>query len=112
MHTITKFIAAGVIAAAPLAAGVGAASADTIDEIAYIAALDDEGIYYSSADAAIELGYASCEALDSGATVTQVVNAGIDGAAGFYSDYEVGYITGAAIGAFCPEYLPAVDALN
>lgn len=94
-------------AGAMFGAGLAKADAETLDELAYIMALDEEGIYYSSEDAAIELGYGTCSALDNGASVDMVVLAGIDGADGFYSDYEVGYLTGAAIAAFCPEYLPA-----
>lgn len=109
MHTLTKLAGAiaGGIATAIIAAAPAGADAETLDEIAYITVLDEQGIYYSSEDAAIALGYGTCSALDAGATVPMVIMAGIDGADGFYSDYEVGYITGAAIAAFCPEYLPA-----
>lgn len=112
MHTLTKLAGAiaGGIATAVIAAGPAGADAETLDELAYVMALTEEGIYYSSEDAAIDLGYGTCSALDAGASIPMVVMAGIEGAEGFYSDYEVGFITGAAIAAFCPEYLPAANA--
>lgn len=107
MHTLTKLAGAiaGAAAASIIAAGPASADAETLDELAYIMALDEEGIAYSTEDNAIALGYGTCNALDAGASVEMVVLAGIDGADGYFSDYEVGYITGAAIAAFCPEYL-------
>lgn len=108
MHTFTKLAGAiaSTAAAAILVAGPAAADADTINERIYIDVLDDEGIYYSSEDAALNYGYVVCKALDNGATFPMIVRSGVQ--QGVYSAYQVGYITGAAIGAFCPEHADAI----
>lgn len=109
MNTITKFAGAVAVAGAAALATVAPAhaDADTVNELAYISTLDEQGIYYSSEDAAINVGYAVCNGLDAGMPVTSVINTGLRATRGMYSPYEVGFITGAAIAAFCPEYLPA-----
>lgn len=110
MITLTSKIAAAVLiagTAALTAAAPAGADAETLNEIAYIRALNAEGIPYSNEDAALTVGYGTCVALDAGATIDMVIDAGVDGADGFYSAYDVGYITGAALAAFCPEHLPA-----
>lgn len=106
MHTLTKLAGAiaGAAAASIIAAGPASADADTVNELAFIMALDDEGITYSTEDNALALGYATCEAFDAGAGLLQVVSAGVSGSEGYYSAGEVSYITGASIAAFCPEY--------
>lgn len=67
-------------------------------EWAYIATLDIGTIYYSSEEAAIETGRQICDTLDEGADLIDIAVA----AAGSYSIEDAGYITGAAISAFCP----------
>lgn len=106
MHTLTKLAGAiaGTAAAAILAASPASADAETLEEVAYVMALDDEGIAYSSEDAALAVGYSTCDALDKGATFPMLIRNGVLGSHGYYSAGDVGYITGAAIGAFCPEY--------
>jgi hypothetical protein len=109
MRTITKLIAAAAITAAPLVAITSAAGAyadaDTINERAFVEVLSQHGISYSSEDAALAVGYATCNALDAGATPRMIVREGVRAAAGFYTRSQVEYITGAAVAAFCPEYV-------
>lgn len=104
--TITKLAIAGTAAAAAavIAASPAHADAETVEELAYIATLDSEHIYYSSEDAAIGLGRAICQGLDAGMSPTAIVATGLEATHGLYSPYEIGYITGASVGAFCPEY--------
>ena len=110
MNLTTKIAGAiaGATAAAILAAGPANADAETVDEIAFISTLDSQGIYYSSEDAALTVGYAVCNALDAGASPTSIASTAVRSTGGFYTYYQAGYITGAAIGAFCPEYAPLV----
>lgn len=104
-NTIRAAIAAvGIGLAGVATAPVAAADADTADEVAYIRALDHEGIYYSSEDAAIATGYSICRAFAAGATFERVIITGVSAAGGTYDAGEVGYITGVAVGAFCPQY--------
>lgn len=98
-----------LIAAGILLPGLTAPSADAMPpEDAYIATLDYFGIYYSSEPAAIEAGYASCNALDSGMSPAAVVRIGQT--AGGYSRIDAERIVGAAIGALCPRHMGLVAA--
>lgn len=118
--TIRRFavyvaIILGVIAAAVALALSGAtaakADAQTLEELAFISVLDDEGIYYSSEDAALTVGYGICDAFDSGASFWQVVAAGVSATEGGYSAGDVGFITGVSVGAFCPEYAYIIEGV-
>lgn len=68
------------------------------EEISGTSAVDDEDI--------VDLGKSICTALDSGSSLLVVIGNGLD--AGFTPE-ESGFITGASIGAFCPEYEDLVD---
>lgn len=100
---LKRVVAAAASGIVLTGAGIGwAAQADADpNEWAYIAALDSEGIYYSSEAAAIDAGESVCEGLDAGLSLRAIgavaMNAG-------YSASDAGYILGAAVGAFCPEY--------
>lgn len=75
---------------------------DGIPETAYLLTLDEGGIYYVTDEAALALGRTVCDFLDAGASSTEAA-ATIDESSD-YTAYESGYITGAAIGSFCPEH--------
>lgn len=75
-------------------------------EQAYIATLDAYGVYYSTPQAAVQAGYAVCNALDAGNNVNAIVTTGQ--LAGGYSRADAETIVGASIGALCPRYMPLV----
>ena len=107
-RTVILIGAGGLLAAGALAGATASrADAETLEEVAYIMALDAEGITYSTEDAALNVGYTTCTSLDAGATVPMVIRAGVKGSGGYYSADDVAYITGAAIAAFCPDNMPA-----
>ncbi len=81
---------------------VGGEIGHGIPETAYLLTLDDGGIYYITDEAALELGYAVCDFLDSGGSTLEAAITIEDSTD--YTPYESGYITGVAIGSFCPEY--------
>ncbi len=85
-------------------------SAHTPAEVAYLATLNQHGVYYLSDAAAIRGGRAVCDYLDAA-----VPYLGLDAAlwdagqiavdAGGYSLGDSARIVGAAVGSFCPAYL-------
>lgn len=101
MRGITAAVCIGL---ATLTAAPAHADADTPMERNYIAALDMEGIHYTSEDAVITAGYTICRAFHSGETIGQIVNEGMQGS-GLPSS-TVSYIVGAAVAAFCPDVHP------
>jgi hypothetical protein len=78
------------------------AKADATDD-AFIATLDDHGIRYPSREYAIRGAKAICAALDSGTTAVAVA-AEVDRVSGLTTEH-AGFLTGAAIAAFCPWHL-------
>jgi hypothetical protein len=81
--------------------GTGVAKADVVTDIAYLATLDQFGVYYNTDQTAITLGHSVCDALASGLTPTTIVRIGQRTG---YSPTDAGYIVGAAIGAYCDQY--------
>lgn len=79
-----------------------------IVERAYLAALDSEGVRYSSPEAAITAGRAVCTYLDNTAPVygehRALIEAGRVAMDNGYSEWHAGTIVGAAVGSWCPEY--------
>jgi hypothetical protein len=75
--------------------------ADTIQDRAYIATLDEFGVYYSSERAAIDTAYSMCAAFDAGLSFNRVLNAAVAG--GFTVNTAASEI-GAAIGIYCSEH--------
>lgn len=73
-----------------------------LDEQLFLATLDAEGINYGIAETGINMGYAVCDYLATGATALEAGTLIAD--EGFYSHYEAGYIVGAATTALCPEW--------
>jgi hypothetical protein len=82
----------------PAAPSIGDLPLD--EEAVYIQVLDDEGIYYSSEDAAIKAGWAVCDFLEAGGSFLDAADIAMSD--GGYSPYDAGYIVGAAEGALCP----------
>lgn len=77
-------------------------------EAAFLQAVYDNVPEFRSvpADVALDLGYAICADLDSGTPVEEVFRAGLDNG---FSEQAVGFITGAAVGAFCPQHTHIFD---
>jgi Protein of unknown function (DUF732) len=99
-----SFAAVAVILAA-IVAQPSPAHADPEDD--YIAELQRHGIDYSTPTAAINLGKASCQALQQGANLMAVIKT-IEVNEG-YSSRDTGIIVRAAANTFCPDQLPTVD---
>lgn len=71
----------------------------TYDETKLITVLDMEGIDYPSEASIIETAQKICRNLDMGVSLGGIYNALNQGT---WTMGEIGYITGAAIGSFCP----------
>ena len=82
------------------------AHADPADD--YLAELQRRGIDFSTPTAAINLGKASCQALQEGANLMAVIKT-IEQNEG-YSSRDTGIIIGAAANTFCPDQLPTVES--
>lgn len=80
-------------------------------ERAYLAALDTEGVHYTTPDAAITVGHAVCRYLDEVTPIygeqRALIEAGQIAMDQGYSASHAGTIIGAAVGAWCPGYAPA-----
>ncbi|MGW4125472.1 DUF732 domain-containing protein [Nocardia sp. NPDC004711] len=75
---------------------------EEIADAAYILALDSEKIHYSTKAAAIKLAHTVCDAMREGAS--ELAAGAAIAANSPYTLSEAGYITGAAIAAYCPEF--------
>lgn len=73
---------------------------------AYLDTLDMGDIYYPDDAAAINLGHAICDGYDAG--LSTITIGGIATDEGF-TPYDAGYIIGAAVSAYCPEYLGEIS---
>jgi hypothetical protein len=98
------FAAVAVILTA-IVAQPSLARADPADD--YVAELQRRGIDYSTPTAAINLGKASCQALQEGANLMAVIKT-IEQNEG-YSSRDTGIIIGAAANTFCPDQLSTVE---
>lgn len=100
-----RYIAAA--AAASLAATVALAASAQADDIDYLMALDDQGIYYSDSLAVIDLGKITCSRLRNGMSPQHapipVMEAG-------YGVAETVIITYAAVHFMCTDQLATVQA--
>lgn len=95
-----------LLAVLPVAIIAFAVPAHADPEDAYIAELQRRGVDYSTPDAAITLGKATCEALRDGNSVAAVINT-IEGQG--FSGRDTGIIIGAAANTFCIDQLPTVQ---
>jgi hypothetical protein len=75
-------------------------------EDAYIAELQRRGVDYSTPDAAITLGKATCQALRGGNSVLAVIKT-IEGQG--FSGRDTGIIIGSSANTFCPDQLSTVQ---
>ena len=98
------FAAVAVILTA-IVAQPSLAHADPADD--YIAELQRRGIDFSTPTAAINVGKASCQALQGGANLMAVIKT-IEENEG-YSSRDTGIIIGAAANTFCPDQLSTVE---
>lgn len=78
------------------------AAGSVVDEQLFIATLDAGDINYGVTDSGIDMGYAVCDYLATGATLIDAAT--LIASEGFYSNYEAGYIVGAATETLCPEW--------
>lgn len=83
-----------------------ALSEEEATDLAFIAVLDDRGIEYSSEEQAIEVAHSVCTALAAGATFADLIVAAGD----VYSMEDTGFIIGASIGGYCPEFASAIPS--
>ena len=81
---------------------IGLAAGGSSADSKFIERLDEGDIAYSSESAATKAGRSVCDALDEGYSVDQVTYVAADGTG--YSLYEAGFIVGASVYAYCPEY--------
>jgi hypothetical protein len=75
--------------------------AGPLEDVAYISVLDDNGVYYSTEQAAIDTAHAMCNAFDGGASFRQVLQAAM--LAGMRQTDAANEI-GAAIGIYCAQH--------
>lgn len=98
---------ASIAAAATLITGAPSAKADVFDD-AFLDTLDTFSVPYGNAAGAIDLAHTVCEVLDeTGAHPAYVGIVLAREAEGYWTLDEAGYFVGAAIGAYCPEHMPA-----
>lgn len=98
-------LSAFTVAGAAVAAAVihaPAANAGPADR-AFIDALDEQGIPYSSRGAAITAGHHTCDLFRTGHSFLGVVG-DLHEQSGFSVD-DSAYFIGASVGAYCPQYL-------
>ncbi|WP_316574540.1 MULTISPECIES: DUF732 domain-containing protein [Nocardia] len=86
---------------APSTPSASSNSQNTTNQDAFIATLDREGIYYSSRQAALDMGVAICEERAAGATDVEMATALTEKG---YSSRDAAYLVVAAQMQFCPEY--------
>ncbi|MEE2058937.1 DUF732 domain-containing protein [Rhodococcus artemisiae] len=96
--------------ASPVAATHTPPTATAADKDAlFIAVLDERRFPYGGAeDLALEVGYAACDALDSGVSMVQLAAVTLEK----YSPEDGGTFLGAAVGALCDEHIPKVEAFQ
>ena len=92
----------GLLASAPVA------RADANDD-KFIGLLKKDDINHESVPAAIAAGKKVCEYLDTGMTLTNVEQ-DVENSSGL-PDYDTGFFVGAAIKAYCPQFMPDVKSL-
>ncbi|MDH6247539.1 DUF732 domain-containing protein [Mycobacterium sp. OTB74] len=70
--------------------------------------LQQRGVQYSTTHAIVNTGVDACNALRGGNSVQSVVNAIHEG--GDFSHRDSGLVVGAAVGSFCPDEWPIIQA--
>lgn len=103
--TVLSLSAAGLISVVGLLGLAPVARADASDN-QFLAILKKDDINHSSASAAIAAGRKVCEYLDTGMNLTNVEQ-DVENSSGL-PDYDTGFFVGAAIKAYCPQFMPAV----
>jgi len=78
------------------------------DESAYITELDKYGVPYRSETAAIAFGYQICRQISGGTPVKTLLALGT--ADGYYSQFQMSSMIGAAVGGLCPYNASTVKA--
>ncbi|MHA0288310.1 DUF732 domain-containing protein [Mycobacterium sp. C3-094] len=82
------------------------AHANPFQDYGFLSTLDEYGVYYSSDGAAIAAGLSVCSQLDNESTFTDVVRGFMRAG---WERHDAATLTAAAIGAYCPSYIPATD---
>ncbi|BAX91300.1 DUF732 domain-containing protein [Mycobacterium shigaense] len=98
--------AAGLMSAAALLGPAPIARADSADN-QFLAILKKDDINHTSSQAAIAAGHKVCEYLDTGMNLTNVEQ-DVENSSGL-PDYDTGFFVGAAIKAYCPQFMPDVS---
>ncbi|MGX6508252.1 DUF732 domain-containing protein [Rhodococcus sp. SJ-2] len=99
--------AAESVKAAPVAATYTAPSG-AADEDRFITLLESQDFNYGGDKSlVIDTGHATCDALDRGAGVGQVISVIVSEG---YSGYDAGTFLGATVYALCDEHVPTVEA--
>jgi hypothetical protein len=101
---VTRLVLAAAVALLGPLAAVSTAHADTTDD-KFLSMLRSEGITdHVSPAHAIEAGHMVCQKLDGGSTPEAVANDVVNSSN--MPAYHSGYFVGAAIKAYCPQYIP------
>lgn len=93
---------------APSVTSTVSANDPAIKQAAYVATLRARGIRGSD-QVLIAAGHATCTALDTGNSMTQVML--IAATSGSLTPEEAGFVVGGAVYTWCPQYQPEIDKL-
>ena len=96
---LTVAAAAVFVALIPAAA---AANPTTDDDIAFLAVLRSNHVYYHDPDAMVRVGHDVCSAIAAGDSEQDAVQVIVNG--GSYTAHDAAFIVGAAVAAYCPEF--------
>ena len=102
---VLSLSAAGLMSVAALLGPAPVARADAADT-QFLNMLKKDDINHTSSQAAIAAGRKVCEYLDTGMNLTNVEQ-DVENSSGL-PDYDTGFFVGAAIKAYCPQFMPAV----
>lgn len=77
---------------------------------AFLATLDEEGIYYSTPASAVTVGNTICKNLDQGTSIARIMaTMASTPTDANYTTNDIGFIIGASIAAFCPQHIDKVQ---
>ncbi|MBJ8343393.1 DUF732 domain-containing protein [Antrihabitans sp. YC2-6] len=102
IKSAARVSAIAAIAGATVLGAAGMAFASTSDDDTYLNALAQEGISFPTDAKAIALADHICTSFDNGASFNEVVAEGRDEST--LTDYEIGYVIGASIYVYCPQF--------
>ncbi|GKU55999.1 hypothetical protein NJB14197_18660 [Mycobacterium montefiorense] len=100
----TRIVVAMAVSLGVLGAGLAPAARADANDDKFIQLLVSDGITHESVPAAIGAARKVCEYLSQGMTPNEVVTDVMNSSS--LPDYDAGYFVGAAIRAYCPQYMP------